>query len=105
MAGRLDWLDPDGLDPLAPAFLDRFIGGLLDYEDRRELTARGASSGGGGSGRGRGAAGRSARARSRVAGVVEPDYVRRRDFIKMIDEFSGSIDDRSARAAASHANQ
>jgi len=29
--------------------------------------------------------------------------VRRRDFIKMIGEFSASVADRSARAAASHA--
>jgi len=72
-ACHLDWLDSGGLDPLAPAFPGRLISGLLYYEERRELMARGASSGAGGSGRGRGR-GRSAarrgaaRARSRVAG-------------------------------------
>jgi len=57
---HLDWLHPNGLDPLAPTLLGRFIGDLLDYEDRRELTVRGSSTGGGSSGRSRGNAGRGA---------------------------------------------
>jgi hypothetical protein len=45
------WLDPGfDFDPLAPAFLGRFLGSLasLDYDARHQLSARGSRSGGGG---------------------------------------------------------
>jgi hypothetical protein len=40
-AALLDWIEPsDGFDPLAPTFMGRFVASL-DYDTRRELTARG----------------------------------------------------------------
>jgi hypothetical protein len=70
MAAQPDNCD---FDPLAPSeFLDSFIRGL-DYEQRRQLTARGGSSGGGSGRRSRLAPGGASRSTGRRAGSGRRD--------------------------------
>jgi hypothetical protein len=102
------WIEPsDHFDPLASAFMGRFVASL-DYDARRELTARGGGRGGGG--RSRRGGGRSdtavLRARLRSAEKRATKAERAAEKARSDAEYAGRVLNRSAAARVrEHARQ